>query len=533
MYQMWYSDNKITPRLCDIINKMQIQIFDDTWCTYIPEHKKELCSKIIRRYYFNNICCETPERFVFYLNEHLARIMPYYNQLYKSELIKINPLLNHSIEQNSRSIENLLKTMKTDQTATGKVLRDFVQNTAGYSDNTAITGVKSKENLDKTVQNVYNKIGTDDSTTDTVENTAFHEDKNSTTDRTDNRDINEVTTSNTTGNETGNKTEVLDGTRVTDTDNSLEKTQSTVSKDTDTGTIVDDGVGTSKSNGTKDWTEVKDDDASTKVVTDLNEKTRVNARKDYADTPQINLGSSGGGTGSSNIINIRTDYLTNVTWDTSTSNHELNSTVDTTYADDETKTHTEKTSDNTNTTDKNTKTTNMIKDGTEDVTINQTEDNSENQKTDNTTTTDHTVDTTEKLDKTVKTDDDLTSHITEQTTTDSNTERTENSKYDDDWTENGNAKEVTTHELIGTKNTDARVTGKDTKEGREKEAQETGRASISSEDTTRTTDTGTTDVTRGFMNVSASNLLEAFRKTFLNIDAKIIEDIADNFLSIY
>lgn len=527
MFQEWH-ETATTPRLCDVL-KMGITIFDDTWSTFIPEHKETLCNKIIRYYYFNNIGCETPDRFVHYLNESLSRMMPYYNQLYQSELIKIDPMLNHSIVQNGRSIENLLKTMKTDTTSTGKMLRDFVNNSSGYNQNTAVTGVKSTETLDKITQNVYNKDGTDDSTTNTTDNQKYHENKDTTTNEHKERDINEVTKADTIIDETGHIEEVLDGNKDTTQNNSKDVTVDTVSKDTDTGTIVDDGVGTSKSQGTKDWEEVKDDTAKTTVVTDLSETTTTTARKDYADTPQIRLS----GSSSAEDFGIRKDYLTNVTWDTSSSKHDLDSTVTTDYKDDETKTHTEKTSDNTDTTDKNTKTTNMVKDGTSTETTTQKEDNSQNEKTDNTTTTDSTKDTTENLNKTVTTDDDLTGNVVENQVTDGTKDTTGKEVYDDDWTEKGNSDTVEKYTLLGTKDTNAKSTGTDTREGRENESQETARNVMSGEDTTRTTDTGTTDITKGFMNVSASALLEAFRKTFLNIDQKIIDDLADNFLSVY
>lgn len=527
MYQEWY-ETATTPRLCDVV-RTGIQIFDDTWNTFIPEHKKELCDKIIRYYYFNNIGCETPDRFVHYLNESLARMMPYYNQLYQSELIKIDPMLNQSIVRNGRSIENLLKKMKTDTSATGKMLRDFVNNSTGYNQNTAVTGVKSSETLDKITKNVYNKDGTDDSTTDTTQNEAYHETKDTTTNEHKERDINEVTKETTTFNETANVEEVLDGTKDTTQDNTKNITTDFTGKVKDSGTITDDGVGSSKSKGTKDWEEVRDDTAKTTVVTDLGETTTTNARKDYADTPQIKIS----GSTSAEDFGIRKDYLTNVTWDTSSSKHDLDSTVTTDYKDDETKTHTEETSDNTDTTDKNTKTTNMTKDTTNKETTKQTEDNTQNEKTDNTTTTDSTKSSTEKHDKTVTTDDDLTGKVTENQVTDGTRNTKAKEVYDDDWTEKGNSDTIEKYTLLGTKDTDAKTTGTDTREGRENESQESARTGMIGEDTSRTVDTGTSDTTKGFVNISASALLEAFRKTFLNVDQKIIDDLADNFLSVY
>lgn len=89
--------SKYTITLRELI-KAGYWIFDDSWTTFDPNHKEELCNKIIRRYYFNEIGAETPDRFRFYINEQLAREMPYYNKLYESELFKLEPLYNYVMD---------------------------------------------------------------------------------------------------------------------------------------------------------------------------------------------------------------------------------------------------------------------------------------------------------------------------------------------------------------------------------------------------------------------------------------------------
>lgn len=533
MYQTWNPSDRHNPTLGDLCRR-GYTVFDDTWDTYVKEHKQVLCDKIVRYYYFYEIGSETPDRFIHYLNEQLARIMPYYNQLYRSELIEFNPMLNHAITSNGRSIENLLKSLSTDTSRTGKMLRDAVNKATGYGDSTAKTGVKSTENVDKTVKTVYNKDGTDDSTTDTTENTKFNEHVNTVSDYTRDRVLTEDTNYDGNIDDTGHSVTVVDGTKVTDTDKSIDIVVDGVTKDTDTGTIVDDGVGTSKSNGTKDWEEVTDDTAKTVVVTDLGEKTTGSGRKDYADTPQIQLTTGGTtGSGATGMPQVRSDYLTNVTWDYSTSNHELDSTVTTDFKDDITKTHTEKTSDNTDTTDKNTKTTNMVKDGTSKTTTNHSEDNTENEKTDSTTTGDTTNNKAETYDKTVDVKEDIADKTVTNQDTDSNKDVTGKTVYDDDWTEKGNEDEVTKQVRVGVSDTLANTQTKDTRDSRETESQESGGTSLTKEDTQRTVDTGTTDITTGFMNIPSSALLDAFRKTFLNIDQMIIEELVENFSVIF
>lgn len=61
-------------------------IFDETY-------REVLNKKIVDEYYFREIGVETPARFKHHLNHTMDMIMPYYNQLYESELLKIDPLL--------------------------------------------------------------------------------------------------------------------------------------------------------------------------------------------------------------------------------------------------------------------------------------------------------------------------------------------------------------------------------------------------------------------------------------------------------
>lgn len=533
MFQEW-QPHDIYPTLGDLV-KRGYKIFDDSWDTHVKEHKSELCNKIIRYYYFNQIGAETPERFIWYINEQLARIMPYYNQLYASELIKFNPMLNHSITSNGRSIENLLKSLSTDTVKTNKIIRDFVTENSTFGDITANTGVKSTDNLDKTVSTVYNKEGTDDSTT--VTNEITHEDQDKWIHTTDEKDrtLDEDVNTHFVGNEKAHSVTTTDSDKTMTDKKDIDIGVIVDSTEKDTGTVVDDGVGTSKSVGTKDWTEVKHDVSKTVVKTDLDETTNSSARKDYADTPQIDLRNAppvGSGAGAG-FPNVHSDYLTNVTWDYGTTTHALDSTVTTDYTDDENKTHTEKTSDDTDTTKKNTQTTDRTKKGDSTTTTDHTEDNNGTEDFHSATVVDSTVDKVENTDKTTHahevTTDEINTH--EHLTDDKEVNSTET--YDDDWTEKGNGDEITTSRRVGTSDTSAKTKSLETKSGRENVAEEGGSSNISKENTERTTDTGTTDITTGYMNIPSSALLEAFRKTFLNIDQRIIDDLRENFLSVF
>lgn len=77
---------------------------------YKEELREPLNKLIVEHFYFREIGFETPQRFKFALNLKMKEIMPYYNQLIKSEEVEFNPLFNIDItetyEQTSSNKEN-------------------------------------------------------------------------------------------------------------------------------------------------------------------------------------------------------------------------------------------------------------------------------------------------------------------------------------------------------------------------------------------------------------------------------------------
>lgn len=74
-------------------------IFDD-------KYRNLLNNKIIEHYWFREIGLETPQLFKMFLNRKMNEIMPYYNQLYNSELLEINPLYNYYVDTDEKRITN-------------------------------------------------------------------------------------------------------------------------------------------------------------------------------------------------------------------------------------------------------------------------------------------------------------------------------------------------------------------------------------------------------------------------------------------
>lgn len=95
----------------DKVFTSKVRFFDETY-------RKILCSKILKHYYLREIGCETVGVWILWMNERLEMLMPYYNKLYESELIKFNPMYDVDLTR--------AHNRKNAQDDTGK--RDSVSN---------------------------------------------------------------------------------------------------------------------------------------------------------------------------------------------------------------------------------------------------------------------------------------------------------------------------------------------------------------------------------------------------------------------
>ena len=75
----------------NILDKSWDKIFTSK-CEFFDEsYRSVLCKKILKHYYLREIGCETAGIWALWVNTRLEEIMPYYNQLYKSELLHFEP----------------------------------------------------------------------------------------------------------------------------------------------------------------------------------------------------------------------------------------------------------------------------------------------------------------------------------------------------------------------------------------------------------------------------------------------------------
>ena len=62
-------------------------------------YRTVLNKKLLKHYMLHEIGAETPAMFVYYLNEALEMIMPYYVQLFDTQIKEINPFLDYHIKE--------------------------------------------------------------------------------------------------------------------------------------------------------------------------------------------------------------------------------------------------------------------------------------------------------------------------------------------------------------------------------------------------------------------------------------------------
>ena len=101
-----------------IIENSYAKLFDFDFPIFDEEYRPVLEKKIIRHFYTREIGQETIGLFKLKLQTKLCDIMDYYNQLYKSALLDIDPLTDVSYEKSGSSSESesTLSSLSTSET---------------------------------------------------------------------------------------------------------------------------------------------------------------------------------------------------------------------------------------------------------------------------------------------------------------------------------------------------------------------------------------------------------------------------------
>ena len=174
-------------------------IFDENY-------RQKLNQKIINHYYFREIGFETVGLFRFYLKQTMNEIMPYYNQLYESALLEIDPLntINFTETLTRTKIGNDTKNFNEDTTvnSNGDSNSNSTKNT-NFKDVESDTpqGMLSIGNIEGELYASYARISKNE---DTTYSTA-HQETTDTQKRKNDEKINREDNENYTRTEKGNR----------------------------------------------------------------------------------------------------------------------------------------------------------------------------------------------------------------------------------------------------------------------------------------------------------------------------------------
>lgn len=236
-------------------------VFDFDFPIFDEAYRPLLETKILKHFYTREIGLETVGLWKLKLDTKLNEIMPFYNQLYKSELIEFNPMYDVDLTRDHK----LNKTETTTQKGTEDIT---ASKNGNISDNTNVDETTTQDTLNESTTNNTSETNINNTTGSTSEETASatktHYDKYSDTPQgsltnvqndtyltnarmvSDNDgqsgkttvngidESNGTTTSETTGNETGfNTTEVSSNTRkdIETTDSENRNATQTANKD--------------------------------------------------------------------------------------------------------------------------------------------------------------------------------------------------------------------------------------------------------------------------------------------------------------
>lgn len=144
-----FDESKGEASVNQILDSSWDKIFDNEFPIYDESYRKVLCKKILKHYYMREIGAETVGLWTMWLNERMELIMPYYNQLYESALLKFNPMYDVDVtttgDNKGSGNENGIDTRNVTSTRTDNLKED---NTLTRTDNLkeSVTGSSSTDN---------------------------------------------------------------------------------------------------------------------------------------------------------------------------------------------------------------------------------------------------------------------------------------------------------------------------------------------------------------------------------------------------
>jgi len=137
------------PCIQEILDRSRDKIFDFDFPIFDENYRTILEDKILKHYYTREIGAEAVGLWKLWLDTRLNEIMPYYNQLYASELIKFNPLYDVDLTTTHQKTDDRKDNVTESELKTGN--RDT--NIASHDEGATHSESNSDTNTDDKTKN--------------------------------------------------------------------------------------------------------------------------------------------------------------------------------------------------------------------------------------------------------------------------------------------------------------------------------------------------------------------------------------------
>ena len=225
-----------------IIDSAIPKVFDFTFPIFSEDYRKTLEHHILQHFYTREIAFQTVGRWKLGLQQKLNDIMPYYNKLYESQELDVDPFNNIDVTETSESSGNTTSKNNTTRNGTSVTTgssetNDTADGTSGTETNGTTTTNNSQDTTANrtdafsdtpqgTLSNVdnltylteYRKIGENNNVTDTGEQTTTgnadvttHDETNSNTKTNSQSETDSTETASGETTNSGNYTKTIKG----------------------------------------------------------------------------------------------------------------------------------------------------------------------------------------------------------------------------------------------------------------------------------------------------------------------------------
>lgn len=161
-YTIMLKDIEDDENLIEVLNSYKI---------YDESYRNTLNTRILNHYAFEEIGFETPFMFCHYLKCRLDEIMDKYNMLYKSELLKLDPLVNFSSRTTFDRIVNSISSDEQNSNIDSKTTTSNESTHTSNSENNSEESVQNSE--DGTSKEVYQNTPQGEISSQTISNYTY------------------------------------------------------------------------------------------------------------------------------------------------------------------------------------------------------------------------------------------------------------------------------------------------------------------------------------------------------------------------